>query len=167
MVLASVDPPPAQLAMNQRWHLPFRWVSDPGGERLATPLDAWNADERDGVFHPLVLLVSPGGEVLVRHRSRDFADRPDDRDVLDALAALQLPAREVPAPWSPEGVDPQPTDSAFRPEAYGAYFRGLKLGTKALVGRMRDEQDRAEVQRTSDMAGSFLDAWTQRRDASG
>jgi hypothetical protein len=166
VVLVSGDPPAAQLAMNERWHLPFRWVSDPGGERLATPLDAWNPQERGGVFHPLVLLVAPGGEVLVRHRSRDFADRPDDSDVLEALGALGLSAREVPLPWAPGGFQPQPTESAFRPDAFGAYFRGLRLGTRALAGRMRDEQDAAEVRQTSEMAGSFLDAWSRRREES-
>ena len=163
VVLASVDPPAAQLAMNARWHLPFRWVSDPTGERLAQPLDVWNPGEREGLFHPLVLLLAPDGEALVRHRSRDFADRADDRDVLDALSALGLPPREVPPPWSPDGVQPQSTDAAFRPEAFGAYFRGLRLGTRALAERMRDEQDAAEVRQTSEMAGSFLDAWTRRR----
>jgi hypothetical protein len=166
VVLASVDPPAAQLAMNERWHLPFPWVSDPGGERLAKPLDAWNADERGGVFHPLVLLLAPDGEVLVRHRSRDFADRPDDGDVLEALGSLALPPREVPAPWSPEGVQPRPTDGAFRPDAFGAYFRGLRMGTRALASRMRDEQDAAEVRHTAEMAGSFLEAWKQRREES-
>jgi hypothetical protein len=147
VVLASVDPPSAQLAMNARWHLPFRWVSDPSGERLVRPLEGWNADERRGLFHPLVLLLAPDGEVLVRHRSRDFSDRPDDRDVLEALASLRLPARTLPAPWAPEGVNPEPTASAFRSEGFGAYFRGLKLGTKALAGRMRDEQDEPRCSR--------------------
>jgi hypothetical protein len=32
---------------------------------------------------------------------------------------------------------------------------------------MRDEQDEAEVWQTSDLAGSFVDAWTQRREAGG
>ena len=82
--------------MNSTWHLPFRWVSDPKGERLARPLDAWNADERGGLFHPLVQLVGPDGQQLLRHRSRDFADRRDDADVLDALKELELPARSVP-----------------------------------------------------------------------
>jgi hypothetical protein len=163
VVLASVDPPSAQLAMNLRWHLPFPWISDASGDRLAKPLDVWNPDDRGGAFHPLVLLLGPDGQVLVRHRSRDFADRPDDRDVLEALNGLTLPTREVPAPWAPEGVEPQPTDRAFRPDAFGAYFRGLQLGTRALAGRMRDEQDAAEVRQTSAMAGSFLDAWTRRR----
>jgi hypothetical protein len=98
VVLASVDPPAAQLAMNERWHLPFRWVSDPDGERLAKPVQAWNPDERDGMFHPLVLLLAPDGEVLVRHRSRDFADRPDDHDVQEALGALGFRPVRCPLP---------------------------------------------------------------------
>jgi hypothetical protein len=166
VVLASVDPPAAQLAMNERWRLPFPWVSDPGGERLAKPLDVWNAGERGGVFHPLVLLLGPDGEVLLRHRSRDFADRPDDRDILEALDGLGLPARQVPPHWSPQGLQPQATDGAFRAEAFGAYFRGLRLGTRALATRMRDDQDAAEVRQTSEMAGSFLEAWSRRREES-
>ena len=162
-----MDPPSAQLAMNQRWHLPFRWVSDPAGQRLGRPLDAWNPHERAGVLHPLVLLLAPDGEVLVRHRSRDFADRPDDRDVLQALGGVGLPAREVPPAWAPDGVQAQPTDAAFRPEAYGAYFRGLRFGAAALAGRMRDEQDADEARQTAEMAASFLHAWSQRREQSG
>lgn len=165
MVLASVDPPEAQLAMNSTWHLPFRWVSDPEGERLAKPLDAWNDEERGGLFHPLVLLLAPDGRTLVRHHSRDFADRPDDSDVLDALRGLDLAARDVPPPWRPEGIWPEPTESAFRSEGFGPYFRGLLFGTRALAERMRDEQDAAEAQQVSAMARSFLQAWKQRRDA--
>lgn len=164
MVLASADPPEAQLAMNEVWHLPFRWFSDPDGERLAKPLGAWNPEERGGLFHPLVLLLGPDGRTLVRHRSRDAADRPDDSDVLDALRGLDLPARELPSPWRPEGVTPRPTDSAFRVEAFGPYFRGLLFGTRALAGRMRDEQDAAEAQQVSAMSASFLEAWKQRRE---
>ena len=149
--------------MNRTWHLPFRWVSDPAGERLAKPLDAWNPRERSGLFHPLVLLVAPDGRALVRHRSRDFADRRDDADVLEALGRLGLAPRPVPDAWSPEGVAPQPTEGAFRPDAFGPYFRGLLFGARALVGRMRDEQDAAEVQQTVDMAASFTAAWKERR----
>jgi len=162
--LVSVDPPSAQLAMNRTWHLPFPWVSDPSGERLAQPLDAWNADERDGLFHPLVLLLAPDGRELVRHRSRDFADRADDSDVFDALRGLGLPPHDVPSPWAPDGVAPDPTDGAFRAEAFGPYFRGLRFGTRALAVRMQDERDAAEVRQTSDMAQSFLAAWSRRRE---
>ena len=163
MVLASVDPPAAQLAMNRTWHLPFRWVSDPGGERLAKPLDAWNPDERGGLFSPLVLLVAPDGREVLRQRSRDFADRTeDDAAVLDALRALDLPPLPVPEPWDP-GVEPEPTEAAFRTEAFGPYFRGIRFATYALGRRMRDEADAAENRAVMTMAGSFLDAWKQRR----
>lgn len=125
----------------------------------------WNADERGGIFSPLVLLLAPDGRELLRHRSRDFADRGDDSDVLDALRGLGLPAVAVPPPWQPPGVAPQPTESAFRPEAFGPYFRGLRFGTRALAGRMRDPDDRAELETTSEMAASFRQAWKERRAA--
>lgn len=166
-MLASVDPPAAQLAMNRTWHLPFRWVSDPDGESLAKPLDAWNADERGGLFHPLVLLVAPDGRRLVQHRSRDFADRGDDEYVLQALRGLGLPPRKASPRWQPGGIEPEPTDAAFRPEAFGPYFRGIRLNTTALAERMRDPQDAAELRQTASMAGSFLTAWKQRREADG
>ena len=160
----SVDPPPAQAAMNGNWHLPFRWESDPGGSRFGHPLDAWNPAERDGLLVPLVLLVAPDGRVLVEHRSRDFADREDDEDVLLALRELDLPARATPAAWAP-GVEPQPTDGAFRVEAFGPYFRGIRFNMKALEGRMHDERDAQELRATGAMAQSFLQAWSQRREA--
>ncbi len=144
--------------MNRSWDLTFRWVSDPDGTQLAQPLDAWNADERGGLFHPLVLLVAPDGREVVRHRSRDFADRSDDIDVLEGLRALALPALPPAEPWAPDGVTPQPSDGAFRPAAYGPYFRGIRFATKALAGRMRDAGDAEELRRTERMAASFLDA---------
>ncbi len=144
--------------MNRSWDLPFRWVSDPDGTQLAQPLDAWNADERGGLFHPLVLLVAPDGREVVRHRSRDFADRSDDIDVLEGLRALALPALPPAEPWAPDGVTPQPSDGVFRPAAYGPYFRGIRFATKALAGRMRDAGDAEELRRTERMAASFLDA---------
>ncbi len=152
--------------MNRTWHLPFSWISDPEGRRLARPLDAWNADERGGLFHPLILLLSPQGEVVMRHRSRDFADRADDSDVLAALAELDLPSVPVPPPWQPPGLEPEPTPNAFPAEAFGTYFRALRFGTYALAGRMRHEEDRADVLATMHMAGSFLQAWNERRTAS-
>ncbi|MEX2289058.1 MAG: hypothetical protein WD794_01870 [Mycobacteriales bacterium] len=163
-MLASVDPPAAQWAMNRTWHLPFRWVSDSDGTRLAIPLEIWNPDERSGLFHPLVTLVAPDGRRLVEHRSRDFVDRADDQDVFDALRELELPARAEAAPWDP-GLVPEPTPNAFRTDAFGAYFRGIRSASRALTGRMRDEQDAGELRRTGRMAESFLESWQERRDA--
>ena len=166
MVLASVDPPAAQLAMNATWDLPFRWVSDPDGSRLGRPLDAWNAEERGGLLMPLVLLVAPDGRELVRHRSRDFADRADDSDVLEALRELALPEAEPPAPWAPADVAPQPSERAFRPSAFGPYFRGARFTALALAGRMRDPADADDARETARMAASFLAAHKERQGRS-
>jgi hypothetical protein len=152
--------------VNRTSHLPFSWISDADGQRLARPLDAWNGEERGGLFHPLILLRSPQGEVLVRHRSRDFADRADDSDVLVALAELGLPAVPVAPPWQPPGLEPEPTANAFPRDAFGTYFRALRFGTYALAGRMRDELYRAEVLATMHIATSFLEPWKERRTAS-
>ncbi len=54
-----VDPDGRNAALAKRWHLPFRIASDPGGERFLKPLDLWNAEERDGIAVPALLVISP------------------------------------------------------------------------------------------------------------
>lgn len=167
MVLASVDPPEVQLAMNETWFLPFRWVSDPGGTTLAKPLDAWNADRE--VFKPLVLAVAPDGREVFRELSRDFTDRPDDEPVLEALESLGLDPVDVP-PWRPPDAEPQPSSKAFKPSSFIPYFRAIRMNTTALAERMVDERDRDQLVAETRMAASFLaafDDWRQEHPPPG
>jgi hypothetical protein len=160
VVLASTDPPEVQLAMNRTWHLPFRWVSDPDGTRLAEPLGAWN--EGASIFRPVVVAVTPDGREIFRELSRDFTDRPDDEPVLTALESLGLEPLRPAAPWTPEGVEPRPSQRAFKPASFIPYFRAIKFNTGALSERMVDERDRVEVLTEKRMAESFLatfDEW--------
>jgi hypothetical protein len=156
-VLASVDRPEVQLAFDRTWHVPFPWVSDPEGTRLARPLGAW--DEDASIFRPIVLAVAPDGTEVFRELSRDFTDRTDDEPVLAAVEALGLPALPEPAPWAPDGVEPRPSKRAFRPASFIPYFRGIKFNTMALAERMVDDGDRHEVLTENRMAVSFLDAF--------
>ena len=156
-MLASVDRPEVQLAFDRTWHVPFPWVSDPDGARLAKPLGAW--DEEASIFRPIVVAVAPDGSEVFRELSRDFTDRPDDEPVLAAVEALGLPALPEPAPWAPEGIAPQPSKRAFTPAAFIPYFRAIKFNTLALSERMVDERDRDEVLSEYAMAISFLDAF--------
>jgi hypothetical protein len=159
-----VDPPEVQVAMNRTWHLPFRWVSDPGGERLARPLGAWDAAA--SIFRPIVLAVAPDGREVYRELSRDLSDRPDDEPVLTAIEELGLPARSPsPAAWEPVGIEPQPSERAFSPSSFIPYFRAIRSSTKALADRMVDERDQAEVLLQHRMAASFLDAFDDWRAA--
>ena len=105
-MLASTDPPEVQLAMNRTWHLPYRWVSDPDGSRLAKPLDAW--DEDASIFRPVVVVVAPDGTEVFRELSRDFTDRPDDEPILAAVEALGLDPVPLPTPWDPPDIGPRP-----------------------------------------------------------
>lgn len=161
MVLASVDPPEVQLAFDHTWHVPFRWVSDPDGTRLARPLGAWDDDA--SIFRPIIVAVAPDGSEVFRELSRDFTDRPDDEPVLTAVEGLDLPAVPLPSPWAPEGVAARPSKRAFKPASFIPYFRAIKANTKALGERMVDERDRAEVLTEHHMASSFLETFDEWR----
>lgn len=159
----SVDPQERNAAMAQRWRLPFPIVSDAGGVTVMQPLDLWNAKERGGIGWPAVVLFGPDGREVRRFRARDFADRPaSNDDLVEAVGALGLaPLRDV-EPWAPaaEAVEDR---GAFRTEAFGPMFGGIRFATMGLAGRMVDERDRAEAIAMSDMAAAFLDAWKSRR----
>lgn len=157
MVLASVDPPPVQLAMDRTWFLPFRWVSDPGGERFARRLGAW--DGGSSIYRPVVVALAPDGRQVFGEVSDDFTDREDDEPVLTALEGLGLPALPEPAPWSPAGVEPQPSDRAFGPHSFVTYFRAIRANLGALEERMVDERDAAALATEQAMCASFLDAF--------
>lgn len=149
--------------MNETWHLPFRWTSDPDGERFAKPLDAWNADA--DIYQPCTVVVSPDGDVVWSEVSQDFTDRPDDEPILSALEALDLPARPDAEPWRPEGVTPRRSKKAFQPKSFITYFRAIKMNTSTVAARMQDEDDRATLETEAAMCTSFLeafDAWRER-----
>ncbi|TFV79343.1 hypothetical protein E4P39_01480 [Blastococcus sp. CT_GayMR19] len=160
-MFASVDPPAVQLAVNHTWHLPFRWISDPGGQRLARRLGAW--DEKAEIFRPVVLAVAPDGREIFRELSRDFTDRPDDEPILTVIEGLALPARAVPRPWSPEGIESRPSKRAFTPASFIPYFRAIRFNTLALSERMVDPRDREQLLTEHHMADSFLASFDQWR----
>jgi hypothetical protein len=127
VVLASTDPPEVQLATNRTWHLPYRWVSDPDGSRLAKPLDAW--DEDASIFRPVVVVVAPDGTEVFRELSRDFTDRPDDEPILAAVEALGPRPGAGSRTVGPPDIGPRPSKRAFKPASFIPYFRAIKFNT--------------------------------------
>lgn len=162
LAAVSVDSDGRNVAFARRWHLPFTLVSDPGGEQIIKPLDLWNERERGGIGVPAVMVISPDGETTHFLRSRDFADRPDDSDLLKALDSLALEPIEDLSDWEPT-AEPEEWPGAFRADAFGAYFRGVMFSSLALSGRLHDEGDKQETLALSGMARSFLNAWKDRR----
>lgn len=163
VVAVSVDPPGRNEALRDRWHIPFPIVSDPVGELLLLRLDAWNPDERGGIAWPTVMVFDPSGTEVFRSRSRDFADRPPDDDLLDAVTRMDLPPLTLgPAPQQTEPIQDR---AAYRTEAFGSFFRGIRSGVRGLSSRLESEADRSEAHAMVAMASSFIDAWRERRDS--
>lgn len=155
----SVDSPGRNAAMVRRWHLSFPIVGDPDGERFLHPLELWDQHDPRQIGIPAVIVLSPGGDEIWRHRSRDFADRPDDSDVFAALEPLrQSPLDPAPEPWRPD-VEPEEHPGAFRTDAFGSYHRGVMFAMSAIAARMRDPVDRAEAEALARQASSFIEAW--------
>ncbi len=165
MIALAVDSEARNAALAVRWHLPFRVTSDPDGERFLKPLDLWNADERGGIAVPALLLISPQGEEVLRSRSRDFADRIHDEDVLLALERQGYPPLDPPPPAWQSKVEPEVDGGAYRSELLGPYFRGNRFAAVALSLRVKDPSALEEIKAHEKMSSSFLAAWKARREA--
>jgi hypothetical protein len=161
VVAVVVDSDGRNEAMRERWRLPFRVVSDPDGDSILKPLDLWNPHERGGIGWPALVLLDADGSEVFRFRSRDFADRPSDDDVIDA--ARTLGRAPIDPPPVRAAVAPEQHEAAFRVSDVGPYFRAIRFATMALSARMTCDADGDEARSMSAMAQSFLDAWKQRR----
>ena len=135
----------------------------PRGERFLKPLDLFDPNDRGGIALPGVVVVDPAGAEVYRYRGRDFADRTNDDDLWDALAALNLPAVE-PEAWNTGVAVPDDLRGYFRPEDFAAYFRGNMSGATAIAGRLTDQSAKAIAKQHRDMAKNTVDAWMRWKD---
>ncbi len=158
----SVDSPEANAAMATRWKLPFKLLSDPGGENILRPLGIFDPDERDGIAVPTLYVISPQGEVLSEVGSRDFADRIHDEDVIGTVEAQDWPGIEAPA-WVPDvEPTPEPVAGAVPVAAYIPYFKGNQFGAYAVRSRLDPETEknaRDELLAHMRMSASMVEAF--------
>ncbi len=158
----SVDSPEASAAMAARWRLPFKLISDPGGDAILGELGIYNPDERDGIAIPTLYVISPSGEVISEVGSRDFADRVHDEDVIGAIEARGWSAIETPV-WVPE-VEPasEPVAGAVPVSAYIPYFKGNQFGAYAVRSRLSPDTEktaRDELAAHMKMSASMVEAF--------
>jgi hypothetical protein len=131
-----VDDVGKNAAMTAKLELPFPLLADRGGETAIKPFGVW--DERGEIARPAVVVLTPAGEEALRRVGVDYADRPDDEHVLEAVRKLALPPRRVPAGVHAH-AEPRPSERAYRRERLAPYFRGVRSGATALAGRGVDE----------------------------
>ena len=150
-----IDAPEQNAAMVEKLALPFPILSDPDGEGATKPLGAWDAAGK--MATPAIIVLAPDGHEAYRYAGVDFMDRPNDDEILDALASLGLPATETPAGTIPH-LDPRPGSRATKLDNLAVYMRGVRFASKALADRARDPVDKAEAERTSKMAERYVAA---------
>lgn len=137
----SVDDVGRNAAMVAKLRLPFPLLADPGGDGAIKPYGLWHAEEHGGVAHPAVVVVDPSGEETYRVVGRDFADRPPEDEVVDAVTRLGLAPTSQPAPAP---GDPRPGERAMPLDALPAYFRGARFAAVAFSRRFPETRDEAE-----------------------
>ncbi|WP_162924310.1 peroxiredoxin family protein [Rubrobacter indicoceani] len=80
-----VDPPQNNLRLSNELLLPFPLLSDPHGD-VARLYETWNPEE--GVSAPAIVAVGRGGVIGGVISGKDFADRPEDKEVLSLVRSL-------------------------------------------------------------------------------
>jgi peroxiredoxin len=79
----SVDTPDQNKAMIDKLRLPFHLLSDPDGDRAIRPYGVWNEQGRIAI--PSIVAVAKDRTIRYVYKGQDFADRPGDAEVLNAL----------------------------------------------------------------------------------
>lgn len=155
----SADTVPQNAAMVDKLALPFPILSDRDRVEAITPLGF--ADEKDarGIARNGALIVSPDGEIVMSLLGRDYADRPEEDELLDRLASLDLPPTTQTPPVIGES---EPGERAMPFEALPHYLRGAKFASLAIRSRHRDLGDEfaADTKRYAEMVDRYLDALT-------
>jgi peroxiredoxin len=90
--------------MIQKLNPSFPMLSDPDREASIGPFGRKNEDDPRGLAVTATVVIGPDGDEVMRLVSRDFADRPHEDVLLDALQPLDLASVDhvPPAPGKPE-----------------------------------------------------------------
>lgn len=122
-------------AMIEKLALPFPILSDPERDRAISPLGFADPGDARNIAVTGVAIIDPAGEVVFSRIGRDYADRPDEEELLDVLGGLGLSATTQPGP---EVGTPEPGETAASYDDLVPYFRGAKFAVLALRRRYRD-----------------------------
>ncbi len=153
----SADSPGQNSAVMEKLLLPFPILSDPDRTEAIEPLGF--ADEKHPrlISRPGVVVVNPAGEIVYRFVGRDYADRPDEDELLAVLDELGL---DPVGQDQPERGQPEPGESAFPFAGVPHYLRGARFAALALRSRHRDlsEEFRDDAKRYIQMVDRYLEA---------
>jgi hypothetical protein len=135
----SVDTVADNAAMVEKLILPFPLLSDAKGA-LIQRFGVWNAEEHIAV--PTIAVVDQTGSIVYFYSGRDFADRPGDAAIFEALDRVGRggscpegrPEIRVTAEEAQQSVGPD--KPAVTLEELLPYYRGAFFASVALKGRL-------------------------------
>jgi len=138
----SVDPVGANAAMVDKLRLPFPLLSDRDRSVAISPYGV--ADERDprSIAVATTVVIAPDGEEVWRKASFDFAERPEEDEVLDVVRSRGWPPT-TQAPPSPGSPEPGPNAMPF--SSLTPYFRGAKFAAIAMSRRFPEAKENARA----------------------
>jgi hypothetical protein len=131
----SADSPGQNSAVMEKLALPFAILSDGDRDQAIGPLGFEDENDVRQISRPGVAVINPDGEVVYRYVGRDYADRPDEDDLLSDLEKLGLGAVEQN---SDEVGVIQAGEKAIPGEGLKYYFSGAKFANLALRRRHRE-----------------------------
>lgn len=118
--------------------LTFPVLSDEDRQAAITPLGFADENDPRQISRPGVVVIGTDGEIVHRFEGRDYADRPDEDNLLSSIAELGL---EPTTQGEPEIGPIEPGDKAMSYEGIPHYLRGAKFAALALRSRYRDLSD--------------------------
>lgn len=160
----SVDTVAENAAMVEKLRLPFPLLSDPDAAVIA----AWDVYDPVGGTHgpisrPAIFVVGRDLGIPYAYVGRDFADRPPNRAIHEALEAVRhAEPRTLERSVSRPG--PRPPDArnaADKPVPLAElvpYFRGAGFGVQAIAGRTGDPTVTTEAERFRAIVGDYVKA---------
>lgn len=150
--------------MVEKLRLPFPLLSDPDAAVIA----AWDVYDPVGGTHgpiarPAIFVVGRDLRVPYEYVGRDFADRPPNAAIYEALDAVR-DARPRALERAVSGPGPRPVDAGNpgdRPMPFAdiaPYFRGAGFGVQAISSRTDDPAVKAECDRFRAIVGEYVKA---------
>lgn len=131
--------------MAEKLELPFPLLSDARGE-LGKLYGVWNDDE--GVEVPSIVVIDCSGKIQHLYSGNDFADRPGDEEIFEALDNLEDSgeySQEPEVSVSPDEAEEEsvrPERPAITLEQLIPYYRGVYFTTVAFKKRFGDDRQK-------------------------
>jgi len=117
-------------------------LSDPDRSGAIIPYGVADESDKRNISRPATVIVSPQQEEVFRSVGRDYADRPPQDDILDAVRSLGLPPTIQAVPQlGPTEAGP----NAFQPDQMVPYYRGARFAANAMASRFPEAREEADA----------------------